>query len=83
MKTTLSNIQVQIDILEAVVDKYHRALKAGTELPCTYSQLMEKAIMVGQSLSEADDGLYATMKAEPFRKLMVIAKHIDDMKYQR
>lgn len=80
MKISLNQINLEIDILEATVDKYNRALKAGTKLPCTYNQLLEKALTIGYNLSEVDNGLYDIMKTEPFKRLMVIAKHIDSFK---
>lgn len=82
MKLTLDNIKLQLDLLEATTDQFHRCIEAGLPLPCTYARLQEKAMTVGYNLADIDNGKYVTMKEPEFRRLMIIAKNIDNLKHR-
>ena len=80
MKKTLKLVEKEIDILEATVDKCHRAVRANVPVPCSYSKLQEKSLAVACDLNEVDGGSHLTMRDAAFRRLMVVALHIDDLK---
>ena len=80
MKKTLKLVEKEIDILEATVDKYHRAVRANVQVPCSYSKLQEKLLTVACDLNDVDDRSRLAMRAVAFRRLMVIALHIDDLR---
>lgn len=80
MKYTLEQIKLDIKVLEAMVDKYHRCLNDGTKLPFTYETLLERSIIIAENLSNLEHGKHLTMRSPEFRKMMVIAKNIDNMK---
>lgn len=77
-RVTLEQVKAELELLELLVDGYHRKIKAGiTPLPYTKTKLMERTMLVGYNLSEADKGIHVTMKDPLFQRLMVIAKIID------
>lgn len=80
MKKTLKLVEKEIDILEATVDNYHRAVRANVPAPCSYSKLQEKSLAVACDLNEVDGGAHLTMRDAAFRRLMAVALHIDDLK---
>ena len=82
MKITLDNIKLQLDLLEATADQFHRCQINGLSLPCTYAKLQEKIMAVGYILHDVDDGKHITMKDPTFQRLMVIAKNVDNLKHR-
>ena len=80
MKKTLKLVEKEIDLLEATVDKYHRAVRANVQAPCSYSKLQEKLLAVTCDLNDVDGSSRLAMRSAAFRRLMVIAVHIDDLR---
>ena len=80
MKKTLKLVEKEIDLLEVAVDKYHRAVRANVQAPCSYSKLQEKLLAVTCDLNDVDDRSRLAMRAVAFRRLMVLALHIDDLR---
>lgn len=83
MKYTLQQIDLQLDLLEAAVDKQHRDLLSKKEAFCRDDKLLPTALMIAANLQEIDNGKHLTRQDARFARLLVIAKHIDDMNYQR
>lgn len=80
---TLEQVQAELEVLEKLVDGYHRKMKAGIEPNCSYNQLCAKALTVGYNLQEVDKGYHITMRDSLFQRLMVVAKLLDNMKYTK
>lgn len=77
----MEQVQAELEVLEKLVDRYHRKMKAGIEPNYSHSQLCAKALMVGYNLQEVDKGYHITMRDSLFQRLMVVAKLLDNMKY--
>lgn len=77
-RVTLEQVKAELELLELLVDGYHRKVKTGIKpMPYTKTKLMERTMLVGYNLSEVDKGIHVTMKDPLFQRLMVIAKIID------
>lgn len=80
---TLEQVQAELEILEKLVDGYHRKIKAGIEPNYSHSQLCARVLMIGCNLQEVDKGYHITMRDSLFQRLMVVAKLLDNMKYAK
>lgn len=78
---TLEQVRAELEILEKLVDGYHRKIKAGIEPDYSHSQLCARVLMIGYNLQEVNHGNHMTMRDPFFQRLMVTAKLLDQMKY--
>ena len=80
MKITLKNIRLQIDLLEMMVDNYHRAIVNNELTPCSHQDLLKTAMTISYNLVNIDGGKHLTIKSPEFQRMMVIVKNINNMK---
>ena len=79
INTHYSN-RLHLDLLEAAVDKQRRNLLSKKETLCSNDELRAIALMIVANLQEIDNGKHLTRQDARFARLLVITKHIDDLR---